>query len=272
MNNTDIISSKEILYLSVDKIKLNPFQPRKVFDKHSLEELALSIREFGIIQPICVRKVNHISYELVTGERRLRASKIAGLKEIPAILINVNDRDSAVIALIENNQRSALEFMEESNAFYNFMNNFDYTQKELAQLISKRISDVDKKVRVQRLDEEIKKELEYNKIGEEIAVALFNIDDKEKQLKLLRKIVSEGININKIDEVVNNIVDNDDFIDEDVKKKSNIKYIFKDINIFLNNIKKYVDFMNKYGIAACYSVEENDNEFEIKINIKMWDL
>jgi len=267
MNNVDIICNKEIVYIPVNDIKSNSFQTRKTFNRHSLEELAESIREFGVVQPICVRIKNYITYELVIGERRLRASKMAGLKEIPAIIVNLSDRDSAVISLVENCQRDNLDFMEESESMADFMDMFGYSQRELSNLISKRASDVDKKIRIERLDEDVKQAIKKNNLDEEFAVAICRIDNKEKQLKIIKKIVNEGININRAEEIIENIVNDSDVDINSIKSGRKIRYIFKDMSIFINSIKKSVDLMGQYGIKTDYNIKRNGNEYEINIKI-----
>jgi ParB family chromosome partitioning protein len=128
---------KNINYIDIDNVRPNPYQPRKQFNKAALEELCESIKQYGVIQPINVRKISKNHYELVAGERRLRAAIMAGLKEIPAIVISVNDNDSAVMALIENLQREDLSYMEEAEGYNNLITEHGFTQEELAQKIGK---------------------------------------------------------------------------------------------------------------------------------------
>jgi ParB family chromosome partitioning protein len=128
---------KNITYVEIECIRPNPYQPRKQFNKAALEELCESIKQYGVIQPINVRKISNNSYELVAGERRLRAATMAGLKEIPTILVNVDDNDSAVMALIENLQREDLSYMEEAEGYSNLISEHGFTQEELAQKIGK---------------------------------------------------------------------------------------------------------------------------------------
>ena len=127
----------EIKYIPIDSIKPNPYQPRKKFDKKSLEELSQSIKAFGLIQPISVRKLQDENYELIAGERRLRASELAELEKIPAIVLEYKDRESAMMALIENLQREDLNFIEEAEGYYNLIEDHGLTQQELAEKIGK---------------------------------------------------------------------------------------------------------------------------------------
>jgi ParB family chromosome partitioning protein len=124
---------RNIIYVNIDNVRPNPYQPRKQFNKSSLEELCESIKQYGVLQPINVRRLSNNTYELVAGERRLRASRMAGLTEIPAILNDVDDNNSAVIALIENLQREDLNYMEEAEGYNNLISDHGFTQEELAQ-------------------------------------------------------------------------------------------------------------------------------------------
>jgi ParB family chromosome partitioning protein len=155
---------KNICYIDIDSIRPNPYQPRKQFSKGALEELCESIQQYGVIQPINVRKISNSKYELVAGERRLRAAVMAGLKEIPAIVININDNDSAVLALIENLQREDLNYLEEAEGYSNLINEHGLTQEELAQKIGKSQSTVANKIRLLRLPPLVKKILSDNNL------------------------------------------------------------------------------------------------------------
>lgn len=148
---------KNITYVGIDHIRPNPYQPRKQFNKMALEELCESIKQYGVLQPINVRRLSHGTYEIVAGERRLRAATMAGLMEIPAIIINVDDNDSAVMALIENLQREDLSYMEEAEGYSNLINEHGFTQEELAQKIGKSQSTVANKIRLLKLSPLVKK-------------------------------------------------------------------------------------------------------------------
>ena len=153
--------NEDILYIPTDSVYANAYQPRKYFDEAALNELAQSIKNYGIIQPLSVRKGKEGKYELVAGERRLRAAKIAGLKSIPAIVIDISDSDSAAIALLENLQREDLNFIEEAEAYYNLIKEHGYTQQKLALSIGKKQSTVANKIRVLKLDSELRKLIIY---------------------------------------------------------------------------------------------------------------
>ena len=157
---------KNICYIDIDSIRPNPYQPRKQFSKGALEELCESIQQYGVIQPVNVRKISSNKYELVAGERRLRAAVMAGLKEIPAIVININDNDSAVLALIENLQREDLNYLEEAEGYSSLINEHGLTQEDLARKIGKSQSTVANKIRLLRLPPLVKKILSDNNLTE----------------------------------------------------------------------------------------------------------
>ena len=148
---------KNITYINIENIRPNPYQPRKQFNKISLEELCESVRQYGVIQPINVRRLSTNMFELVAGERRLRAATMAGLKKIPCIIVNINDNDSAVLALIENLQREDLSYMEEAEGYNNLINEHGFTQEELAKKIGKSQSTIANKIRLLKLPPLVKK-------------------------------------------------------------------------------------------------------------------
>ncbi|UZQ83009.1 ParB/RepB/Spo0J family partition protein [Thermoanaerobacter sp. RKWS2] len=181
-----MLSSKmqEISYLPIDSIRPSPYQPRKTFDIKNLQELSESIKVYGVLQPITVRMVGNNSYELVAGERRLKASKLAGLTEIPAIIVNAQDEDAAVLALIENLQREDLNFIEEAEGYYNLINDHHLTQEQLAKMLGKSQSTIANKLRILKLSKEIKEKLLENDLTERHARALLRLPDEELQKKL----------------------------------------------------------------------------------------
>lgn len=263
-----MINKYNVNFISVNNIRPNPYQPRKVFDKLMLDELASSIKEFGIMQPISVRKINDEFYELIAGERRLRATKLAGLTEIPAIIIEVNDKDSAVIALIENLQRENLNYIEEAEGYYNLINDYDLTQEEVAKQVGKSQSTIANKLRILKLSTEVKKVLLDNSLSERHARALLKLPNEELQLSILNKIIEQSLNVKKTEELIERTL-NRIFEQENKKDKPVIKRYLKDIRIFTNTIKQAVDMMESSGIEVDYKVKEVDDSYEISIVIPM---
>lgn len=263
-----MINKYNVTFISVNNIRPNPYQPRKVFDKLMLDELANSIKEFGIMQPISVRRINEEYYELIAGERRLRATKLAGLTEIPAIIIEVNDKDSAVIALIENLQRENLNYIEEAEGYYNLINDYDLTQEEVAKQVGKSQSTIANKLRILKLSTEVKKILLDNNLSERHARALLKLPSEELQLSILNKIIEQSLNVKKTEELIERTL-NRIFEQENKKDKPVIKRYLKDIRIFTNTIKQAVDMMESSGIEVDYKVKEVDDSYEISIVIPM---
>lgn len=262
MTNTAVKIGSEVLYLPVDAIKPNPYQPRKFFDRAQLEELAKSIRHYGVMRPISVRKMNECSYELVDGERRLRASKIIGLTNIPAILVDIHEQDSALLAIIENLQRQNLNFIEEAEGYRNLMEDYHFTQDELAEKLGKNQTVIASKLRILHLGKPLQKLLLDNDLTERYAQALLRLSREDEQLKLLNRIVEEGLTIQKTDELI------DKMSWAKPREAHNIKGTIKDLRILTNTIDHAINLIKKSGLATNYIIEENKDGCEIKINIR----
>lgn len=239
---------KNISYLSIDCVRPNPYQPRKQFNKGSLEQLCESIKQYGVIQPINVRRISTNNYELVAGERRLRAATMAGLKEIPAVVININDNDSAVIALIENLQREDLSYMEEAEGYNNLINEHGFTQEELAQKIGKSQSTIANKIRLLKLPPMVKKILSDNSLTERHARALLKLHDEQLQLKVLRRVCERGLNVKRTEDLVEKVIER--FTRQGNEKAPERKFTkaIKDIRIFINTMRQAIDLIKKAGL------------------------
>ena len=213
-------NKNEVVYLYLDDIIPNRFQPREIFDEQALKELAVSIREHGVIQPIIVRKVDN-KYEIIAGERRYKASTMAGLTKIPAIIKNLDDKESSKVALIENLQRRDLSPIEEARTFQKILELEDnMTQEELAANVGKTQSSVSNKLRLLTLPEEVQDALLKNKISERHARSLLNIDDKNNQVKMLDRIIEERLTVRDLEKQIKilngeEIEDNDSSDDDD---------------------------------------------------------
>jgi ParB family chromosome partitioning protein len=254
---------KNVCYISPDLISPNIYQPRKYFNEETIEELAQSIKVYGIIQPLSVRKLNNDRYELVAGERRLRAAKKLGLSEVPAILIDITDKDSAAIALLENLQREDLNFIEEAEAYYNLIKDHSYTQEQLAEVIGKKQSTIANKIRILKLDSNIRKVLLDNKLTERHARALLKLPSLELQNKVLNFIVSRGLNVKKTEELIEKEILKLTHKELAADGKKRIKGIFQP-RVYINTVKQVFD---KYGIHADYKSKELDEYIEITVTI-----
>lgn len=188
----------EVVYLYLDDIIPNRFQPREVFDERALKELAVSIKEHGVIQPIIVRNVNG-KYEIIAGERRYKASAMAGLTKIPAIIRNLDDKESSKVALLENLQRRNLNPIEEARTYQKILELDQMTQEELAKTMGKSQSAVANKIRLLGLSEEVQESLLKEQISERHARTLLNIPDQKKQKEMLKKVINERMTVRQLE-------------------------------------------------------------------------
>lgn len=260
-------NSKNITYLPIDCIRPNPYQPRKQFNKIPMEELCESIKEYGVIQPISVRKISNNMYELVAGERRLRASTMAGLKEIPAIIVDVNDNESAVLALIENLQREDLNYMEEAEGYNNLINDHGFTQEELAQKIGKSQSTIANKIRLLKLPPLVKKILFDNNLTERHARALLKLHDEQLQLKVLKHVCEKGLNVKKTEDLVERAIEKYTKKQNEKKNKPQLTKAIKDIRIFVNTIKQAIELMKKSGVEAKAAQFDRGTYYEFIVRV-----
>lgn len=191
----------EVVYLYLDDIIPNRFQPREVFDERALKELAVSIREHGVIQPIIVRKVNG-KYEIIAGERRYKASALAGLTKIPAIIRDLDDKESSKVALLENLQRKNLSPIEEARTYQKILEIDQMTQEELAKTMGKSQSSVANKLRLLSLPDEVQDALLKEQISERHARSLLNIPDIKKQKEMLKKIINNKMSVRSLEEEI----------------------------------------------------------------------
>lgn len=241
---------KNISYIKLDSIRPNPYQPRKQFNKNALEELCESIKQYGVIQPINVRKITSSSYELVAGERRMRAAIMAGLTEIPSIVVNIDDNNSAVIALIENLQREDLNYMEEAEAYNSLLMEHNLTQEELAQKMGKSQSTIANKIRLLKLPPIVKKMLGDNNLTERHARALLKLHDEQLQLRVLKLVCEKGYNVKRTEELVERAIERYSRDARERLPERRYTKAIKDIRIFVNTVKQAIDLMKKSGVNA----------------------
>ena len=193
---------KEIVEVALDDIIPNRFQPRLSFDENGLNELAESIRQHGIIQPLVLRKVAD-KYEIIAGERRYKAAYIAGLTKVPAVIINLNDNESAEVAIVENIQRRNLSPIEEAKSYKKLLDRGYLTQDQLAGRMGKTQATISNNLRLLNLDEKVQDALLNNKISERHARSLLRVEDKEEQRKLLDEIINNRLNVRDTEELIN---------------------------------------------------------------------
>jgi ParB family transcriptional regulator, chromosome partitioning protein len=192
---------EEIIYVRLEQIKANPFQPREDFDQQNIEELAQSIKEKGVIQPLLVRRKGD-NYELIAGERRLRASNSLGLKDIPVIVRDVSDQDSLELALIENIQREGLNPIEEAHAYQHLMDKFQVTQEKISEVLGKSRVSITNTIRLLKLPHEIQGEMKKGRISFAHGRALLEIEDPNYQRKVVQDIITKGLSVRELENLI----------------------------------------------------------------------
>lgn len=268
-SNTEEISEKEtqetdreeIVKIPIDQIIPNRFQPRTIFDEEKIDELARTIHTHGIIQPIVLRKLENGQYEIIAGERRYRAVKKLGWDSVPAIIKDMNDKQTASIALIENLQREELTPIEEAIAYNQLLEIHDLTQEALAQRLGKSQSTVANKLRLLKLPQQIQEALLTKTITERHARALMPLKNEEIQIKVLNEVIEKNLNVKQTEDRVNKILSND-------KKKKPKRIAFsKDVRIAVNTIRQSLQMVNKSGINVDSVEEELEDFYQITIRI-----
>lgn len=256
----DRSTTDEVKNIAVNNIIPSPYQPRTLFDDDRLEELCQTIRTHGVIQPIVVRVKNN-TFELIAGERRLRAVKKLGLDTIPAIVRDFNDSQAASIALIENLQREGLTAIEEAAAYQQLIEMHDLTQESLAQRLGKSQSTIANKIRLLQLSEPVKMALMERKITERHARALLALDQEELQVKVLEEIISKELNVKQTEIKIN-------FLKEAAKLKKTRRVSFtKDVRLALNTIRQSVEMVTSSGLNINTSEKDHEDHYEIIIKI-----
>ena len=196
-----MIENETIVKIKIEELIPNKFQPRKVFNDESINELALSIKQYGVLNPVLVRKSND-KYEIIAGERRVRASKLAGLTEIPAIIKKVEDKEMAELALIENIQRENITPIEEAKAYEQILNNTNITEEKLSEMVGKSQPFISNKLRLLTLPQEVQDAVINKKISEKHARTLLIEKDVEKQKELLKKIITEKMSVRELERIL----------------------------------------------------------------------
>ncbi|MFD3450506.1 nucleoid occlusion protein [Microbacteriaceae bacterium 4G12] len=255
-------SREEVKQIPIANIVPNQYQPRTIFDEARIDELALTIRTHGIIQPIVVRVFENDKYEIIAGERRFRAVTKLGWETIPAIVKNMNDRETASVALIENLQREELTAIEEAIAYQKLLELHNLTQEALAQRLGKGQSTVANKLRLLKLPEEVKQSLLEKKITERHARALIPLKEKELQLKVLQEIVERQLNVKQTEERVVRMMEN-----SKPKPKQKRKAVSRDMRIAMNTIRESLQMVANSGLAVNSEEEEFDDYYQITIQI-----
>ncbi len=264
---------RQITFIPPTKILPNPHQIRTQFDKAALTELAHSIRTHGVLQPLHVRKRNDGQYELISGERRLRASLLCGLDVLPCFILEATRQDSCVLSLIENNQRKKLDFLEETKALAHLMKSYALSQKEVANKVGKSQSAIANKLRLLHLPSEVLTLLQRNNMSERHARCLLRLPTEELQLEFAKMIVSNKMTVSKSEELISNLLDKETKEQHPPAKslptpnKQRKTYIIRDVRFFLNSVNHGISIMKTAGIDAEYEKNEDGNHIFLTIRI-----
>ena len=249
--------------IEVSKIVPNPNQPRKDFADEAILKLADSIRQYGIIQPLTVRQTGD-GYELISGERRLRASKELGMETVPCVIMNVNEMKSAEMSIIENLLREDLNIFEQAHAIETLIDTYDLTQEQIAKKLSNSQSFIANKLRLLRLGNEEREKILKNNLTERHARALLRIYDTDTRRKVLDRIIEEGLNVTRSEELIEKII-----VSSKIEARDNMPSVrtFKDVKSFYLAIDRAIDSVKNSGINIKSRRIENDEFTELTILI-----
>ncbi len=260
----NIGGGKRVCEIPIVQIRPCRMQSRKSFSHEKLRELALSIKQNGILQPITVRRLSSIEYELISGERRLRAAVMCGNKKIPCIVLDCSDKQAEIYSLIENIQRCDLNFFEEAEGIERLMKEYGLTKTDTAKKLGKRQSTISNKLRILKLDDEEREIiLKYN-LTERHARALLKIEDTVLRRMILSEIIEESMNVSQSEKYIDEVLRRKS---EDRQKNQKKRLVIKNIKIFENTINKAVDTMRSSGINAVTKQTETDEFIEFTVRI-----
>ena len=254
--------STRVQYIPLGRIRPNPQQPRRSFDEEGLAELAASIRSCGILQPLTVRRAGE-GYELVAGERRLRAARIAGLREVPCLVAQVGEEDSALLALMENLQRRDLDCWEEAQAIARLISRYGLSQEEAARRLGRAQPTVANKLRLLRLPEDVRNLLRENGLTERHARALLRLQDPEVQRRAAGDMVRRGMNVAQAEAYVEKLLQSAQV----TPPRGRSTYIIKDVRLFLNSVDRGLHLMRQAGVDAGWNRQDTDREILLTIRI-----
>lgn len=263
LNSSLHLTNAEISYLSVDEIYPSPVQPRKRFPQETLKELSESIAQYGVLNPLTVRR-RAGKFELVAGERRLRASKMAGLSHVPCIVIDVNMEEASLLALIENIQRKDLDFIEEAEGINQLIRLFGMSQEEAARRLGKSQPSVANKLRLLRLPMDVLDKLREEGLTERHGRALLRLKTPEEQRMACNLMAREQMNVARAEEYIESILQ---LPQEEPKSRRKARFILKDVRVFLNTLTHGLEMMKQGGIDAGLQKQETDTELILTISI-----
>ena len=254
---------ERVLTLRVEDIRPNPYQPRQTFDDEGLRELALSIRRHGILQPLTVRPAGGGKWELVAGERRLRAAKLAGLEKVPCIRREADDRESALLALVENLQRRDLHYLEEAAAIASYIHQTGITLEEAAAQLGRSPSALANKLRLLRLSPSCRELLVQNGLTERHARCLLRLEDEEERLAALKHIADKQMNVAQAEQYIEQRLTQL----QSTPPKRRRTFILKDVRLFLNSLDRGLRMVREAGVDARTERQETDDAILLTIRI-----
>lgn len=256
------VAGKSLEMIDTADIQPNPNQPRRIFDEYELSSLAESIRASGLLQPITVRRLR-AGYQIISGERRLRASRMAGLRQIPCIVQDSDDSESALLALVENLQRSDLSLFEEAEAIAALIRNYGLNQQEAARRLGIAQSTLSNKLRLLALTADQRSRITAAGLTERHARALLRIDCANQRDRALDKIIAEQMNVSAADQYVNELLTPH----ENVTAMPRRVAVVGDVRLFLNSLSKMVDHMRMSGVDAKTNKSETEEYIEYTVRI-----
>ena len=263
-----IWGDEKVYHIRVSSITANPMQPRRIFDDEGIEALADSISKYGILQPLTVRNISMYideeSYELVAGERRLRAAKMLGLETVPCLIINVTDKQSAELAIIENLQRENLNIFEQASAISALICIYSLTQEQVAARLCVSQSYIANKLRLLRLSDEERQIIIDNALTERHARALLKIADAEERKSALLKIAERKLNVSETEEFVERLL----MPKVPKEPKPHLVGAIKDVRLFYNSIDNALKIVRRSGVSVYTKKRECEDEIELTIKIK----
>lgn len=260
IKQSKIKSSAEIYNIPQDLIEPNPNQPRKRFDFDELESLAQSIRENGILQPITVRRKDEKRFELVAGERRLRAARLVGYTSVPAIVIDIDCKESATFSIIENLQRQSLNFFEEAEAIERLINDYSMSREDVAKKLGMAQSTLSNKLRILKLPEEMRYKLSRAGLTERHARALLALDDDVQRARALGIVIDRHLNVTETERMI------EQMLSRTVRTKNPIRGI-RDVRLFINTLNHAVDTIRRAGVDADTARSETEEYIEYVVRI-----
>ena len=257
---------QEVIEIPLQMIFLNPEQPRKIFREEELTQLASSIRDYGVLQPILVKPTAEGSFMVIAGERRSRAACQAGLFTIPAIVRSMEEEEAALVALVENVQRENLGYLEEARAYKKLMDDFGLTQSEIAQKVGKQQSTISNKIRILSLPDDIQEVLTEHRLTERHARALLRVQGENDRRKVIARVIKNNLNVKQTEKLVDDLLSGQE---ELRRKKNKVNYI--SYKIYVNTIRKAFSQIKEMEENAIFIQEDKGDVLEIKITIPKKD-